>query len=90
MGMMKRLTDRQEWKFFTALGRADRGPATLWWALLIGRGLLPAGFAIAMGALVGAVPGGRSLTGPLIGVGGAVRGDAGVRAVASYGQRQPR
>ena len=52
---MKRLQTRNEWKFASALLRADRGLASMWWTLLILRGLLPALFALAMGALVGAV-----------------------------------
>jgi ABC-type multidrug transport system fused ATPase/permease subunit len=64
-----RLTQRQEWKFFRVLHRADRSLAASWWTLLILRGLLPAAFAVAMGLLVGAVQGGRSLVGPLVLVG---------------------
>jgi ATP-binding cassette, subfamily B, bacterial len=64
-----RLRERQEWKFFGALQRADRPLAVAWWALLIARGLLPAGFAVAMGSLVAAVEGARSLAGPLAIVG---------------------
>jgi ABC-type multidrug transport system fused ATPase/permease subunit len=64
-----RLSGRQEWKFFSSLHRADGRLAAAWWTLLILRGLLPAAFAVAMGLLVGAVQGGRSLTGPLVIVG---------------------
>jgi ABC-type multidrug transport system fused ATPase/permease subunit len=46
---------RNEWKFASVLPRADRTLAAAWWTLLILRGLLPALFALAMGALVGAV-----------------------------------
>ncbi len=52
---MERLRARNEWKFAGVLLRADRGLASTWWTLLILRGLLPALFALAMGALVGAV-----------------------------------
>src|SRR5439155_3583942 len=45
--------------------RADRPLAAAWWAILLARGLLPAGFAIATGVLVAAVQSGRSLAGPL-------------------------
>jgi ABC-type multidrug transport system fused ATPase/permease subunit len=45
--------------------RADQRLASLWWGILVLRGLLPAGFAIAMGALVGAVQAGDPLGGPL-------------------------
>jgi len=55
--------------FFGALGRADRRLATAWWFVLVLRGLLPAGFAIGMGVLVGAVQAGSSLTAPLALVG---------------------
>jgi ATP-binding cassette, subfamily B, bacterial len=46
-----------------ALFRADPRLAGAWWALL------PAAFAVASGALVGAVQGGRDLAGPLAAVG---------------------
>jgi ATP-binding cassette subfamily B protein len=67
--MIRRLRERPEWKFFAVLPRADRRLATIWWAILILLGILPAAFAIAMGTLVGAVRNGSSLTGPLIAVG---------------------
>lgn len=67
--MIGRIQDRQEWKFFGVLHRADLRLAAAWWAALALRGLLPAGFAIAMGVLVGAVERGAPLNGPLIGVG---------------------
>ena len=60
-----RLRDRNEWKFFAALPRADRRLAGLWWLVVAARGLLPALFAVAMGGLVGAVQGGAGLAGPL-------------------------
>jgi len=62
---MKRLTTRPEWQFFTVLPRADRRLAAAWWAVLLARGILPAGFAVATGVLVAAVQSGRSLAGPL-------------------------
>ncbi len=43
------------WKFFCTLARADRALTAAWWTVLVLRGLLPAGFAVALGALVGAV-----------------------------------
>jgi len=46
--------ERNEWKFASVLPRADPTLAAVWWTLLILRGLLPALFALAMGALVGA------------------------------------
>jgi ATP-binding cassette subfamily B protein len=62
---MRRLRARQEWRFFTALPRADRRLATAWWAAVIARGVLPAVLAIATGILVGAVQAGQGLAGPL-------------------------
>jgi hypothetical protein len=67
--MFQRLRGRQEWQFFAVLPRADRALAVAWWAVLVLRGLLPAGFAVAMGMLVGAVQRGESLAGPLAFVG---------------------
>jgi ABC-type multidrug transport system fused ATPase/permease subunit len=64
-----RLRARDEWKFFGVLPRADSVLAILWWTLLVARGVLPAAFAVAIGALVGAVHGGNALTSPLAMVG---------------------
>jgi ATP-binding cassette, subfamily B, bacterial len=63
--MLHRLCQRQEWTFFRVLPKADRRLAAAWWTLLVLRGLLPAVFAVAMGALVGAVERSSSLAGPL-------------------------
>ena len=63
--VLRRLTERKEWKFFGVLPKADPGLAAAWWAALLLRGVLPAAFAIAMGVLVGAVQRGDSLAGPL-------------------------
>jgi ATP-binding cassette, subfamily B, bacterial len=63
--VFKRLTDRKEWTFFAALPKAAPALATAWWATLLLRGILPAAFAIAMGALVGAVQRGGSLASSL-------------------------
>ena len=68
-GVIGRLRARQEWGFFAALFRASRPLATLWWVLLLLRGLLPALFAIAAGTLIGAVQRGDPLAGPLTFVG---------------------
>ena len=68
-GMFQRVTERQEWKFFSALPKAAPGLTLAWWLALLLRGALPATFAIAMGVLVGAVQGGHSLAGPLALVG---------------------
>jgi ABC-type multidrug transport system fused ATPase/permease subunit len=67
--LIGRLRNRQEWQFFTVLHRADPPRAIAWWTLLLLRGLLPAGFAVAMGVLVSAVTGDRPLAGPLVLVG---------------------
>src|SRR6058998_3511529 len=60
-----RLRQRNEWKFFGVLPKADRILAASWWVALLLRGVLPAVFAVAMGLLVGAVQRGESLAGPL-------------------------
>jgi ATP-binding cassette subfamily B protein len=63
--VLQSLIERKEWKFFGVLPKADPGLAAAWWTALLLRGMLPAGFAIAMGVLVGAVQRGNSLAGPL-------------------------
>jgi ATP-binding cassette subfamily B protein len=68
--VLRRLRERNEWKFFGVLPKADRLLGIVWWVVLVLRGVLPAVFAIAMGVLVGAVQGGDSLAGPLTFVGG--------------------
>ena len=67
--MLQRLRQRNEWKFFSVLPKADRLLAIVWWLALVLRGALPAVFAVAMGVLVGAVNSGDSLTSPLVFVG---------------------
>jgi ATP-binding cassette, subfamily B, bacterial len=67
--VLNRLRASNQWKFFAVLPRADRALATVWWLVLILRGVLPALFAIAMGALVGAVQHGLPLATPLTLVG---------------------
>src|SRR6266481_1939564 len=64
--MMRRLRERNEWKFFAVLPKADRPLAMVWWAILMLRGVMPVLFAIAMCVLVRSVQQGDSLTGPLI------------------------
>jgi ATP-binding cassette, subfamily B, bacterial len=59
------LRARQEWQFFGVLPKAARALAIVWWVVLALRGVLPAIFAIAMGALVGAVQRGEDLAAPL-------------------------
>jgi ABC-type multidrug transport system fused ATPase/permease subunit len=66
---IERLRARNEWKFFAVLPRADARLAAAWWLVLAARGLLPAAFAVAMGALVAAVERGDRLAGPLAFVG---------------------
>src|SRR5215471_15741218 len=68
--MWRRLRQRNEWKFFAVLPKADGVLATAWWLVLILRGIAPAVFAVAMGLLVGAVQRGDPLGGPLAFVGG--------------------
>jgi ATP-binding cassette, subfamily B, bacterial len=67
---MQRLAHSTLGTFFAVLPRADLTLATAWWLVLSLRGLLPAAFAIAMGALIGAVQHGTDLIGPLILTGG--------------------
>jgi ATP-binding cassette, subfamily B, bacterial len=67
--VLERLRARNEWKFFAVLPKADRALATVWWAVLLLRGVLPAMFAIAMGVLVAAVERGDSLVNGLTFVG---------------------
>src|SRR5215472_14937346 len=67
--MWQRLTERKAWMFFSVLPKAAPGIAFAWWLALLLRGALPAAFAIAMGALVGAVQSGDSLASPLALVG---------------------
>src|SRR5216684_4822004 len=69
MRMIERLRARDEWKFFAVLPKADRILALIWWVVLVLRGVLPAVFAIAMGALVAAVQRGEGLAGALALVG---------------------
>jgi ABC-type multidrug transport system fused ATPase/permease subunit len=63
--MWARFADRNEWKFFAVLPRADTTLALAWWVVLVLRGVLPAAFGIAMGALIGAVQRGEDLSVPL-------------------------
>ena len=63
--MLKRLRARQEWQFFAVLPKADPMLATVWWALLILNGAMPAVFAVAIGATVGAVEEARPVAGAL-------------------------
>ena len=62
---LRRLRVRQELQLAAAMKRADRSMAAGWWSLLALRGLLPAGFSIATGVLVGAIQHHGSLVVPL-------------------------
>jgi ATP-binding cassette, subfamily B, bacterial len=64
-GLLSNIRCRNEWIFFAVLPRADALLATLWWVILVLRGILPAVFGIAMGVLVSAVQRGLDLSGPL-------------------------
>jgi len=64
-----RLQDRNEWKFFAALPKADAALATAWWLAVILRGTLSVAFALAMGALIAAVQHGTGFGSPLAIVG---------------------
>src|SRR3954471_24422237 len=63
------LRGRKAWQFFSVLPRADAALAASWWIVLALRGALPVLFAVAMGALVGAVQRGSNLAQPLALVG---------------------
>jgi ABC-type multidrug transport system fused ATPase/permease subunit len=67
--MLARLRATKEFQFFQVLPKADLPLAIAWWIALVLRGVLPAGFAVAMGSLVGAVQRGDSLAAPLTVVG---------------------
>ncbi|HXO27728.1 MAG TPA: ABC transporter ATP-binding protein, partial [Thermoanaerobaculia bacterium] len=66
---LERLRARDDVRFAAVLPAAGGALAAAWWTLLVLRGLLPALFAIAMGALVGAVERGHGLAAPLAAVG---------------------
>src|SRR3954454_7894291 len=68
--MIRRLTATNEWTFFSILPKADRLLTIGWWTALLLRGVLPAVFAIATGALIAAVQSGGGLTRPLVVTGG--------------------
>jgi ATP-binding cassette, subfamily B, bacterial len=67
--VLQRLRNRNEWKFFSVLPKADAPLAALWWLALLLRGVLPALFAVSMGVLIGAVQRGDNLVGALTFVG---------------------
>ncbi len=63
------MRSRREWQFFRSLWHADRPLATAWWGLMLLRGVLPIGLALATGRVVDAISEGQDLTGPLVVVG---------------------
>jgi ABC-type transport system involved in cytochrome bd biosynthesis fused ATPase/permease subunit len=60
-----RLTARPEWQFFAALSRASSRGATLWWFMVLLRGVLPAAFAVVVGTVVSAVARNEPVASPL-------------------------
>ncbi|MGP8236681.1 MAG: ABC transporter ATP-binding protein [Limisphaerales bacterium] len=68
--MLERFRQRNEWKFFGVLPKAGYGLTIAWWIALLLRGVLPVGFAIAAGVLIGTVQRGSNLAGALSLVGG--------------------
>ncbi|PDP89523.1 multidrug ABC transporter ATP-binding protein [Glycomyces fuscus] len=60
---------RREWVFFGTLWKSHPRLTATWWALILFQGILPAGFVLAVGALVGAVADGAPLLTPLLLVG---------------------
>ena len=63
--MLERFRSSETTTFFRVLYRASPGLATLWWALLLLRGTMPALLAVSTGVLVGAVRDGADLAAPL-------------------------
>src|SRR5579872_2546105 len=63
--LIQRLRARTEVRFFLVLPKADAFLASIWWIVLVLRGVLPALFGITMGILISAVQHGASLTQPL-------------------------
>ena len=63
------LRARREPVFFGTLWRSHPGLTALWWALILFQGVLPAGFVVAVGALVGAIADGAPLLTPLLLIG---------------------
>ncbi len=63
--LIQRLRARTEVRFFLVLPKADALLASLWWIVIVLRGVLPALFGITMGILISAVQHGAPLTQPL-------------------------
>jgi ABC-type multidrug transport system fused ATPase/permease subunit len=68
------LRERNDVQFLSVLFAADAALATTWSVGLVLRGLLPAAFALAMGALIGAVQARAELSWPLLAMGTAFVG----------------
>jgi ATP-binding cassette, subfamily B, bacterial len=66
ISVIRRLGTRQEWQFFGVLPKTDPVLATVWWALLILNGVMPAVFAVAIGATVGAIEENRPVAAALV------------------------
>ncbi|MEE2037684.1 ABC transporter ATP-binding protein [Nocardiopsis sp. CT-R113] len=66
---MALLKARREWVFFGTLWRSHRRLTAVWWALILFQGVLPAGFVVAVGSLIGAVADGSPLLAPLLLIG---------------------
>src|SRR5262245_55827219 len=67
--VIAKLRQRDDWKFFSVLPKADRGLASAWWMLLVLRGVLPAVSSVAIGLLISAVDHRAGLALPLVVVG---------------------
>src|SRR5438309_10307195 len=63
--MIGRLRASPEWRFLSVFPQAARRLSVAWWSFIVLRGLLPPAFAVAMGALVGAVQRHSSVALPL-------------------------
>ncbi|WP_304450689.1 ABC transporter ATP-binding protein [Nocardiopsis sp. YSL2] len=68
-GLTSSIASRKEWIFFATLWSSHPGLTVLWWALVLAQGVLPAGFVVAVGTLVGAVADGAPLRTPLLLIG---------------------
>ena len=58
-GLLRRLRERNGWKFFTVLFRADPALAATWWTVPCSADCCRSAFAFGMGSLVGAVQAAR-------------------------------
>ncbi|OKI12294.1 multidrug ABC transporter ATP-binding protein [Nocardiopsis sp. TSRI0078] len=63
---MALLKARREWIFFGTLWKSHPRLTAMWWALILFQGILPAGFVLAVGALIGAIAEGTPLLTPLL------------------------